>query len=52
MPRVLGGPRGVGIFLWARYPCRLWRALCVWLSRGVFLPLKLCAAVLPYNSRW
>ena len=22
MPRVLGGPRGVGVFLWARYPCR------------------------------
>ena len=21
MPRVLGGPRGVGVFLWARYPC-------------------------------
>ena len=20
--RVLGGPRGVGVFLWARYPCR------------------------------
>jgi len=21
MPRVLGGPRWVGVFLWARYPC-------------------------------
>ena len=21
MPRVLGGPRKVGVFLWARYPC-------------------------------
>ena len=21
MPRVLGGPGGVGAFLWARYPC-------------------------------
>ena len=21
MPRVLGGPRGMGVFLWARYPC-------------------------------
>ena len=23
MPRVLGGPRGGGFFLWARYPCSL-----------------------------
>ena len=23
MPRVLGGPRGVDVFLWARYPCRV-----------------------------
>ena len=22
MPRVLGGPGGVGVFLWARHPCR------------------------------
>ena len=21
MSRVLGGPRGAGVFLWARYPC-------------------------------
>ena len=21
MPRVLEGPRGMGVFLWARYPC-------------------------------
>ena len=23
MPRVLGGPGGVGFFIWARYPCTL-----------------------------
>jgi len=22
VPRVLGGPMGLGVFLWARYPCR------------------------------
>ena len=34
MPRVLGSPRGLRIFLWARYPCRA-MPKALWWPRGV-----------------
>ena len=39
MPRVLGDPRGVGVFLWARYPCKVTfsrdRPASVWVGHSV-----------------